>query len=120
MSQNIVQTFLEQQEVYGFIQKIKQVIENPGRFKSFKYKAKLIGNTVAEGANGILKNTIIAVPLKYLSNFWTSFKMSFINCKIEIKIKCTKYCVLSVAGNESDVNNNDNANNINFTIKNKK
>ena len=46
--------------------------------------------------------------------------MSFINCKIEIKIKCTKYCVLSVAGNESDVNNNDNANNIIFTIKNKK
>ena len=29
-------------------------IENTDDFKSFKYKAKLIGNTVAEGANGIL------------------------------------------------------------------
>ena len=37
--------------------------------KSFKYKRKLIGNTVAEGANVILKK---AVPLKYLSNFWRS------------------------------------------------
>ena len=46
------------------------VIENTDDFKSFKYKAKLIWNTVAEGANGILKNATIAVPLKYLSNFW--------------------------------------------------
>ena len=29
-------------------------IENTDDFKSFKYKAKLIGNTVAEEANGIL------------------------------------------------------------------
>ena len=45
-------------------------IANTDEFKSFKYKAKLIENTVAEGANGILKNARIAVPLKYLSNVW--------------------------------------------------
>ena len=43
--------------------------ENTNNFKSFKYKAKLLGNTVADGANVILKNATIAVPLKYLSNF---------------------------------------------------
>ena len=37
-------------------------IENTDIFKSFKYKAKLIGNTVSEAANGLLKNATIAVP----------------------------------------------------------
>ena len=36
--------------------------------------------------------------------------MPSINCKIELKIKWTEYCVLSA-------NSNDNANNIIFTIK---
>ena len=47
-------------------------IANDDNFKSFKYKAKLLGNTAAQAdnaANGILKNAIIAGPLKYLSNF---------------------------------------------------
>ena len=39
-----------------------------------------------------------------------------INCKIKLKIKWTKYCVLSANGNYN-VNDNDNANNIVFTIK---
>ena len=42
--------------------------------------------------------------------------MPLINCKVELKLKWTKYCVFSVAGNENEVNNN-NANNIIFTIK---
>ena len=45
-------------------------IENTNSFKSFTYKAKLLGNTVADGVNGILKNATIVLPLKYLSNFW--------------------------------------------------
>ena len=36
---------------------------------SFKYKANLIGNTVADGANRKKENVKIAVPLKHLSNF---------------------------------------------------
>ena len=47
-------------------------------FKSFKFKTKLFGNTVAKpanAANGILKNVTIAVPLKYLSNFWRSIEL---------------------------------------------
>ena len=39
-----------------------------------------------------------------------------INCKIELKLKWTKYCVFSAAGNES-INDNDNVDNIIFTIK---
>ena len=47
-------------------------IANTDNFKSFKYKAKLLGNTEAQNddaAKGILKNTTIAVPLNYLHNF---------------------------------------------------
>ena len=55
-------------------------------FQSIKYKAKLLGNTVADAGNGILRNTTIAMPLKYQSNFWRSLEMPLINCKVELKL----------------------------------
>ena len=58
-------------------------------FKSFVYKAKLLGVTVAQPApnnnNGILKNASIAVASKHLKIFWRSIEMLLINCKVEIK-----------------------------------
>ena len=39
-----------------------------------------------------------------------------IDCKIELKLKWTKYCVFSAAGNEN-INDNDNGDNIIFNIK---
>ena len=62
-------------------------IGNNNNFKSVNYKGKLLGNTVADGNNIILKNVKIAAPLKYLSNFWRSLEMSLINCKVELKLK---------------------------------
>ena len=47
---------------------------NTMNFKSFKYKAKVLGNAEIDGANGILSKTTIAVLLKYLSNFWRSLQ----------------------------------------------
>ena len=44
-------------------------IEDDNNFKFPKYQAKLLGNTKADDVNGILKNTVFVVPLKYLSNF---------------------------------------------------
>ena len=41
--------------------------------------------------------------------------MPLIKCKVELKIKWTKYCVLTAAGAD---NNDANYNNIIFTIKN--
>ena len=63
----------------------------------------------------ILKNKEIAVPLKYLSNFWRSLEMPLINCKVELKLRWTKPCVLSVGGTDNANGNNDN-NNIIFTV----
>ena len=41
-------------------------IANNNNFKSFDYKAKLLGNTEADENVGILKNATIFVPLKSL------------------------------------------------------
>ena len=95
-------------------------IENTDSFKSFKFKDKLLENIDAQpapnNANEILKNTTIFVPLKYLSSFWRLLEMPLINCKIELKLKWTKYCVLSSNGNDNG-NINNNGDNISFTIK---
>ena len=68
-------------------------------------------------ANGILKNTTIAVPLiSNLSYFWRTLEMPLINSEIELKLKRAKYCVLSAAGNDNMDNMDDNPNNI-FLIR---
>ena len=64
--------------------------------------AKLFGNIEANGANGILRNTTIAVPLKYLSNFWRSLEMPLIKCRVELKPKLTNHCVLPAADVDND------------------
>ena len=94
-------------------------IANNNNFRSFKFKAKLLGNTKAQPnpnqANGILKNAAMAVPSKYLPNFWRSLEMPLIIWKVELKSKWTKYCILSAANNDNLTNNN--ASYIIFTIK---
>ena len=47
---------------------------------SFKYKSSFFKSLTAAD-NGVFKNVKIAVPLKYLSNFWRSLEMPLINCK---------------------------------------
>ena len=37
--------------------------------------------------------------------------------KVELKLKWTRYCVLSAAGTKNDIKDSNNANNINLTIK---
>ena len=90
-------------------------IANDNNFEYFMYKAKLLENTETDGVNGNLKNATIAVPLKYLSNFWRLLEMPLINCKVEVKLNWTKYCVLSAAGVDNVNGNYDYS--IIFTIK---
>ena len=45
------------------------------------------------GENGVK----IAVPLKYLSNFWRSLEMPLINCKVELSLKWIENCMLTTA-----------------------
>ena len=41
-------------------------------------------NTVTDGENKALRDIAIAVPLKYPSDFWRSFEMPLINCKVKL------------------------------------
>ena len=61
---------------------------------SFKYKVEFLGNPVLDG--GISKRSVkIAVPLKYISNFFRSLEMPLINCKIKLNLTWKNECVLS-------------------------
>ena len=48
--------------------------------KSFEYKTKIIGKT----PNDTTLDTEVAVPLKYLRNFWRFLNLPLINCEIEL------------------------------------
>ena len=72
---------------------LNAIIVNTHAFKSFLYK--LLGNTVPNGNNSMSKQ------------FWP-----LSNCKIELKLRWMKHCVLALVGVE---NNNADSNSI-FTI----
>ena len=60
----------------------------------FKIKEKI---TTQTGNNGT-KNIEIMVPLKYLSNFWRTLKMSLINCEINLDLnKLKNYIIVATA-----------------------
>ena len=73
-------------------------VTNDDNAPSFKYKANLIGNTENNGTKNGVK---IAVPLKYLSNFWRLLEMPLINCKVELSLRWYEHCILSSARNNA-------------------
>ena len=50
---------------------------------------------LTDANNGVFKDVKIAVPPKYLTNFWRSLEMSVINCKIHLGLNWSKDCVMS-------------------------
>ena len=73
--------------------------EDPGNVTtadslSFKHKSSFF-KTLENDDSGVFKNVKIAVPLKYLSNFWRSLEMQLINCKIHLELNWSKDCVMS-------------------------
>ena len=67
---------------------------------SFKYKVNSLVNPVVDN-NVATFNVKVAVPLKYLSNFFRSLEMSLLNCKIKLNLTRKKECALS--SNDGDV-----------------
>ena len=71
--------------------------------KSFKYKISVTGNTynlcvgdAGYDANKVRKNqTEVVIPLKHLSNFWTTLNIPLINCEIELILTWSKICTLA-------------------------
>ena len=71
--------------------------------ESFKYKTSITGNTynIGDGeegydANKVGKNeTEVVIPLKHLSNFWTTLNIPLINCEVELILTWSKICALA-------------------------
>ena len=62
--------------------------------ESFKYKIKIAGKTPAAGNT---KDVEIAMPLKYLTNFWRTLEMSLINCENNLILTWSENCVICSA-----------------------
>ena len=85
---------------------------------TFKYKNKIIGNTynVNAGAQGydVNKNSTqeveLAIPLKYLGNFWRALNIPLISCEVSLELKWDKNCVItSLEQRDLGGGNRDNA-----------
>ena len=57
---------------------------------SFNCKVKITGRTGNDGT----KDVEIMVPLKYLSNFWSTLEMPLINCEVNLILTWSSICVL--------------------------
>ena len=70
---------------------------------TFKYKNKITGNTynVDAGTQGydVNKNGTqeveLAIPLKYLGNFWRALNIPLISCEVSLQLKWNKNCVIT-------------------------
>ena len=69
-------------------------VANDNNAPSFKYEASIIGDTENNGRKNGVK---IAVPIKYLSNFWRLLEMPLINCKVELSLNWIERCLLAAA-----------------------
>ena len=85
---------------------------------TFKHKNKITGNTynVDAGAQGcdVNKNGTqeveLAIPLKYLGNFWRALNIPLISCEVSLELKWDKSCVItSLEQRDIEGGNRDNA-----------
>ena len=89
--------------LYNYYKDELSDVTNPNNFanrnvvnsETFKYKNKITGNTynVAAGAAGHdankigKKNVELAIPLKYLGNFWRALNIPLISCEVSLELK---------------------------------
>ena len=70
---------------------------------AFEYKNKITGNmyNLAAGAAGHDANEIgkqdveLAIPLKYLGNFWRALNIPLISCEVFLELKRNKNCIIT-------------------------
>ena len=82
--------------------------------KAFKYKNKITGNTYNVNTtilnpagdarnnnpnyvanNSGKKSTELAIPLKYLGNFWRALNIPLISCEMSLELKWNKNCIIT-------------------------
>ena len=58
---------------------------------AFEYKNKITGNTNNQGT----KDVELAIPLKYLGNFWRALNIPLVSCEIFLELKWNKNCIIT-------------------------
>ena len=77
--------------------------DNTVNSDTFRYTNKITGNTynLDAGAQGydVNKNGTqeveLAIPLKYLGNFWRALNIPLISCEVSLELKWNKSCVIT-------------------------
>ena len=77
--------------------------DNTVNSNTFRYKNKITGNTYNVGAGAEVyiankndtKKIILAIPLKYLGNFWRALNIPLISCEVSLELKWNKNCVIT-------------------------
>ena len=77
--------------------------DNVVNSEAVKYKNKITGNTynvnaADQGYNANKNDTQkveLAIPLKYLGNFWRALNIPLINCEVSLELKWNKNCVIT-------------------------
>ena len=117
--QNIVQIILKQHEVFRIIGDKVNISANEilancriknnrtTTSKSFEYRTKVIGKTLAD--HDILDTKVI-VALKYLSNFKRFLNLPLINCEVELNLSWIKNFIISEMLNNTEVATEPNGN----------
>ena len=59
--------------------------------KTFKYENKIIDNTNNVG----IKDIELAIPLKYLGNFWRALNIPLTSCEVSLDLTWDKNCVIT-------------------------
>ena len=70
----------------------ENIVNFPGNSALFKSKVKITGKTLAGGNTKEIK---IAVPLRYLSNFWRTLEMPLISCEINLILTWSSTSVIT-------------------------
>ena len=82
-------------KVRKFLGLILTFVEVPGEKLVDPPNLNRVKTPIAVDNGVVFKNVKIAVPLKYLSNFWRLLEMPLINCKMYLELNSTKDCVMS-------------------------
>ena len=95
-SKNYIKTI---DSLYNYFRDELSDDNNPNNFpntnvvnsNAFEYKNKITGNTNNQGT----KDVELAIPLKYLGNFWRALNIPLISCEIFLELKWNKNCVIT-------------------------
>ena len=88
--------------MHGIVKEISLVILITNS-ESFKFKTSIRGSTPNDNDE---KEVEIAAPLKHLSNFWRTLKMSLINYEVDLNLTWSENCVITDMTTQATHGNN--------------